>query len=403
MDIPPQAGGIAAPRALMRDRYWGYHHRQVKKGVKVETDEFLTIADTLNINITDAQSIVDAMPRILIAQTFIRSVTGIPNDKTIIDDKRLEKWFSIARQESFPLTHDLNENREKTLLFAMHNHAIQGEQEFEFGPSLVEEFRHTEVDDILCHEVKVPYDTFYLRFQGLEGKTFEGMPLDGFLVCNIEGEGMHIYPLSNALMSAWRDMDEKGHCTYVHMTVENCQNPEKPFVEMSHGIISNLNEMIDAVLKETKNEGPPQEWIDKVVSNHETARDIIQSQHTEWMRLIVNGLLTIDSGGIEPQNAYPAGAPEQLAQKALSERPGARKADQRLRAEGYVRLKRYEVPKQTLDSSITGKSVTPHWRRGHWRRQHYGQGNSLVRRIRIAPVIVGGHKGDPAHRKGYKI
>lgn len=41
-----------------------------------------------------------------------------------------------------------------------------------------------------------------------------------------------------------------------------------------------------------------------------------------------------------------------------------------------------------------GKSVAPHLRRGHWRRQHYGPRNSLVRRVRIGPVLVNAGAGE---------
>lgn len=44
--------------------------------------------------------------------------------------------------------------------------------------------------------------------------------------------------------------------------------------------------------------------------------------------------------------------------------------------------------------TVTGKSVAPHLRRGHWRRQHYGPRNTLVRRVRIGPVLVNAGAGE---------
>lgn len=44
--------------------------------------------------------------------------------------------------------------------------------------------------------------------------------------------------------------------------------------------------------------------------------------------------------------------------------------------------------------TVTGKTVAPHLRRGHWRRQHYGPRNSLVRRVRIGPILVNAGAGD---------
>jgi len=407
-----QNNAITAPRALVRDRYWGYQQKQIKAGRSPNLDEVKAITTLLQIDLANSTNKIEEMAKILICQSFIRSVTGIPNNATVIGDSRVEEWLSLYDKNTHSITYDLNESREQALLSVMHNHIFQGEQEFEFGPALVEEFRHTEVDDILCEEISFPYGVFYIRFQGLEGKTFEGKPLDGFLLWKTKSEGLHIYPLSSSALPAWGELDEEGRCSYSHMTILNHQDPKKPFVEMSRGIINELDEMIDMIRK-TPLESVDQEWIEAVIANHENARNLIEQQHTEWMRHIVNALLTIDSGGIEPENAYPSGAPEDLTEKALSDRPGARKADQRLRAarkadqrlraEGFVRLKRYEVPQQGESASASGKSISPHWRRGHWRKQHYGPAKSLVKRIRIAPTIINAGKGDLAPRKGYKV
>jgi hypothetical protein len=50
------------------------------------------------------------------------------------------------------------------------------------------------------------------------------------------------------------------------------------------------------------------------------------------------------------------------------------------------------------DSEDTGRSIAAHMRRGHWRRQRYGTGLSMVRRVRIAPVLVNAGKGELAPR-----
>ena len=46
----------------------------------------------------------------------------------------------------------------------------------------------------------------------------------------------------------------------------------------------------------------------------------------------------------------------------------------------------------------TGKTMAPHVRRGHWRRQRHGEGNTQVRRIRIAPLLVNAHLGGMTER-----
>ncbi|MEY2474064.1 MAG: hypothetical protein QOK28_3393 [Actinomycetota bacterium] len=50
----------------------------------------------------------------------------------------------------------------------------------------------------------------------------------------------------------------------------------------------------------------------------------------------------------------------------------------------------------------TGRHVAPHTRRGHWRRQHHGPGNTLVKRVRIAPTLVNAGQG-PLSPRVYRI
>ena len=146
------------------------------------------------------------------------------------------------------------------------------------------------------------------------------------------------------------------------------------------------------------------DWLQSIEGNYETARDLFRSQYKEWMKLIINGLLIIDSGGVEAQRAYSAAAPAHLAEKALSGRPGAAKAHKKLKASGFVNLKRYEVPNQARQSTGSdGRMISPHWRRGHWRRVHYGPGKNKTKRVRIAPTIVMGKGRPPTDRDSYKI
>lgn len=49
-------------------------------------------------------------------------------------------------------------------------------------------------------------------------------------------------------------------------------------------------------------------------------------------------------------------------------------------------------------TSGSGAPVSPHTRRGHWRQQRYGPGNTLTKRIRIAPVVVNASRAGLAPR-----
>lgn len=391
-----------ATKAIVRDRYWGHQARQSVAGRPADVDEVRAVGRLIGADMTSLAGMKEAMGDIIVAQTLIRSATGIPNEAPLMGDPRLSRWEEAMRAPQAQLTFDMNALKERALHYALHNHRLQGEQEFEFGPRLVEEFRQTDVDDVLCSEVSLPYGTFYMRFQGLEGTTFEDRPLDGFLLWQSQEDGLHVYPLSSTPLAAWGPLDEPGRCTYSNFTVRNLQRPDEPFVEVARAIVDELGQMAATARTAPLGEAPDG-WNEAVAANHESARDAIVAQHTSWMRLIVNGLLTIDSGGIEATRAYPGDAPADLAEKAMSGRPGARKADQKLRAAGYVTLRRYEVPDQVPSGLQGDRTVSPHWRRGHWRRQHYGAANAFTRRVRIAPVMVMAGAGDPSPRKGYRV
>jgi hypothetical protein len=49
-------------------------------------------------------------------------------------------------------------------------------------------------------------------------------------------------------------------------------------------------------------------------------------------------------------------------------------------------------------SAGSGRTVAPHARRGHWRRQHHGPGGSLIKRIRVPPVLVNAGRAEMTPR-----
>lgn len=51
----------------------------------------------------------------------------------------------------------------------------------------------------------------------------------------------------------------------------------------------------------------------------------------------------------------------------------------------------------------TGRTTAPHRRRGHWRRQRYGPGRTIVRRVRIAPVMVNAGRAGSDRPQIYRL
>lgn len=391
-----------ASKAIPRSRYWGYYQRY---GLgRISHNDLRYVTDELEVPFS-MQSIKDNFEDLMIMMTIIRSACDVQDECNITDGPAEAMWNKIIRTTKGKLNYKGNRPRELGLLRAFHFYDKSGEQSFEIGPRLAEEFQHTDVDDILCNEITLPYKCFYLRFAGLEGQTFEGKPLDGFMIWQAS-ELLRIYPMSSETLEPWGEISEPGRCMTNYIKVENIDSPELSFIVAANGFVAELEDMERSALKITSDGAPFTEDESRAISdNHKNARTIIMAQFQNWMKLIVNALLTIDSGGVEATQSYPEGAPANLVSKALSKGAGANKADKKLKAAGYVLLKRYEVPEQVNAGNATNgdRTVSPHWRRGHWRRQHYGPGMVQTKRIRIAPTIVMGTSNDTKPRKGYRI
>lgn len=391
---------MTGAKALLRDRFWAHQQRKILEGGNVFFEEIDKVAKFFEFKINNREDLKKHLPDIAAYQTMVRSATGIANNEKIFSDLRFGEWINNFNNIEYEITYQINAKREVSKIVAFDIFIGSGEQEFEFGESLTEEFRHTDVEDILWSEINYPYGAFYMRFEGLQGRTLEDRDLDGFLLLKTS-DALVIYPISKEPMPAWGLLSEHGRIAHTNMQIFCKSEEDSPIMDATGKIMETLDKEIS--LFTTKPDNLDQEAYEMFCSNNRQAKELVGKQAKDWVRLIVNGLLTIDAGGIEPIVSYPYGAPLDLAEKALSDRPGARKADQRLRAEGYVRLKRYEVPQQGESASASGKSIAPHWRRGHWRKQHYGPAKSLIKRIRIAPTIINAGKGDLAPRKGYKI
>lgn len=78
----------------------------------------------------------------------------------------------------------------------------------------------------------------------------------------------------------------------------------------------------------------------------------------------------------------------------------ARRAGAGVRVIDTVRTRRGGIREK---ASQGDRHVDPHIRRGHWRRQRHGKGLSMVRMVRISPVLVNAHLGEVEGPRVYRI
>jgi hypothetical protein len=139
----------------------------------------------------------------------------------------------------------------------------------------------------------------------------------------------------------------------------------------------------------------------------ELSRDESQVS-TACRRIALNSMLLLMEQGcrrIGPDNPHYAARLQRYLEKARKRRDGVGVADRNLRAvpvrydlERTIDLSVTErIATPASDSATTGRTVSPHWRRGHWRMQAHGPAMTLRKRILIRPVLI--HKDQLTEEK----
>jgi hypothetical protein len=131
----------------------------------------------------------------------------------------------------------------------------------------------------------------------------------------------------------------------------------------------------------------------------------------EALAIVLNALCYLASNpgkeDVRSSPVLPADAPEHLARQSRVSRASHREAAAtRLAEGGYlpVRVLGGSIrPLVRLPDGSTGRSVSPHWRRGHTRQQAYGPGRQEHRVIRIPPTLVRADLGEPSHGHVYDV
>src|SRR5262245_10066373 len=121
------------------------------------------------------------------------------------------------------------------------------------------------------------------------------------------------------------------------------------------------------------------------------------TMYMDVIRASLNACLFADDFGMRSQGAHNPSLFErqqhylQVAQKSKNEERIIQ-ARRNLRSHPRIYTISQDVKLQVTKSKgeyqKTDRHVEPHWRRGHYRMQRHGPGNSLQKRIRIAPVLV---------------
>lgn len=265
-----------------------------------------------------------------------------------------------------------------------------GSEAFGFTRPLTDELEHTDVDGVMCDDLQFPYRCFYMAFDRQDATDEEP---HGFLVI-VDGERrLELLPMWDA-----------GHGV----------DGSKPFtlnLERGRG----LAECLDDALGDDGNIADNLDQVRTMMADRNPddlelalAQITRRADQHGWisrhLALIANGLLYIDQCQSEIRRGWQPGAPADVVDVANSTRPGARKADQRLRAAGWTTIRVCDIDNDGHRRATEGdasRTIATHWRRGHWRRQRHGPGNEYVKLIRIRPTRIGG--GPARDPRSYRV
>jgi hypothetical protein len=282
-----------------------------------------------------------------------------------------------------------------------------GRQTFRFDPDLAEELAHTDVDDVATSFINLPYDAVYLEFGDCstlnDGQIVEGMiverrthtpePMISITPFVRHDDGAMALPMTVLSIGGANGNETVGEA--LARTIRYYEKPSDVAVD-SDG----------PVTPEMLKENPAfQESNGNFAAGIRTGAEVVRS----LLPLVINGLFYIDNCLSGATRRWDPNAPEGLALKADSTRPGARKAQQELTRLGWTRITLCTLEDDSDEVATLGTSASSssraqprgHWRRGHWRHQRHGPQNALVRLIRIRPVRVKGREG--GERKGYHV
>lgn len=333
----------------------------------------------------------------------------IPIHNSMLSELPLEmrpKDTRIASQEVSLFTH-----------YATYHAA--GRNIFHLQPALTELFRHTDVEDVVVDNIKLPYSSFYLSF-GIQKDLnlwSQEYYVDGAYISSFTHNAEQIFEI--LLTTVRTDLDYSQKQNYII-------NPDRyyyftlDFSEKDKSVKDAIDASIAKHQPFTPADIPDTSGIHKVGDREVLILDrgketqTIQAEEKkggfpvflESIKLIINGLFYLSSQHREVALRYPPDTPISLLKKFDSEhkQSESERAANKLTSMGFTKINFCGDSIQAEHDSLpTGREIATHWRRGHWRNQSHGSHYSEHKLIWIKPTLVRKDKGDPSSGHVYDV
>lgn len=265
-----------------------------------------------------------------------------------------------------------------------------GRMIFNFSDELTEAFNHSDIGEAAVKDIKLPFQTFYLKFNFKSAPIFyNGRPFDGAYIFQGKGAQFIGLLLVSSSDKAWPDILDLG----IHSTFDTTHGNKLLSVALDEAFSSKIKQFEEMDIQAAESHGIKAENIDHpqedfFIKGHEIVKSLFN--------LIGNALLYLSIYPNDVELKWPLNAPKSLVAKTESTKPKERRtAHDELWAQGYAKIRfcKIEMPEGSNISSSyetsEGKKIAKHWRRGHWRNQPYGLGLRERKLMWIKPCLVG--------------
>ena len=287
---------------------------------------------------------------------------------------------------------------EMSLGQAYGDYCLHGNNIFHLTPSLVEEFRQTDVGGIPIGTIKLPYNCFYVSFGPQEDLVLgDGVYVDGAYITIYEDDqelsilmtGKHA-DIEDLTRINWQEAPDY----YPHTTL-GMRNPEAEIDKLAEAALhsnSTLAELLPGVLHPTfqaKYSVPA--FQNEIQSGYPAFR--------EALNIAINAICYITAYQADIELAEDTETAELQAKLgSVKSRRSKRRINAKLNEIGYTKIRYCGLDIERTRAAVKtqkGMEKRTHWRRGHWRHQRWSKGNEKIRLKWIRPVLVRKDLGKP--------
>jgi len=298
-----------------------------------------------------------------------------------------------------------------------------GRQIFHFNSEIVEQFRKTDIDEVMIDNLRFPYEVFYMSFGKQSDLTVSNSNyvVDGTYISMFSVPVVQDRSLQILLTTVGKDITDTDNSP--HSEFDWIFKPEEhyylsiPMNDPSQPILRAVEKALSAEMEDKQRsiekEPSSLEVPGKVVNNRRPEslkREMRELEEgypafREALKLIINGLCYISAYSDDIETKWPADTPSPLLEKIINAKKPkeATRTESKLISMGYTKIhfcgKAFE--RLNKNSLPTGREVKAHWRRGHWRNQPWGPKLSSRKLIWIMPVIVHKDKAESLAEAGH--